>query len=44
MAKNEARAKNWKFVLVKFGKVLVKKEENGKVIYITKERDTSLIQ
>ena len=44
MAKTEGRSKNWKFIWVKFGKILAKKNENERPVRITKESDLSLIQ
>lgn len=43
IAKNKAKEKNWRFVWVKYGKILAKKDENSKYISILKESDISLI-
>lgn len=43
MAKNQAREKNWRFVWTKNGKIMAKKSESDRVLYILAEKDICLI-
>ena len=43
ISKNKAKEQNWKYVWIKDGRILAKKDDGARVIQVAKEGDVNLI-